>query len=82
MLKKAQERDVVDILVHDLRDYAHDKHRTVDDSPYGGGAGMVLKPEPVLKPSRDLRLSAHMTKSYFSLPTAKLLIRRSRTTSR
>lgn len=49
MLKKAQERRVVEIVVHDLRDYAHDKHKTVDDSPYGGGAGMVLKPEPVFE---------------------------------
>jgi tRNA (guanine37-N1)-methyltransferase len=49
MLKKAQERNVVEIKVHDLRDNAHDKHKTVDDSPYGGGAGMVLKPEPVFE---------------------------------
>ncbi len=49
MLKKAQERNVVDVVVHDLRDFAHDKHKTVDDSPYGGGAGMVLKPEPVFE---------------------------------
>ncbi len=49
MLKKAKERNVVEIAVHDLRDYAHDRHHTVDDSPYGGGAGMVLKPEPVFE---------------------------------
>ncbi len=49
MLKKAQERNVVEVVVHDLRDFAHDKHKTVDDSPYGGGAGMVLKPEPVFE---------------------------------
>ncbi len=49
MLKKAQERGVVEIAVHDLREYTHDKHKTVDDSPYGGGAGMVLKPEPVFE---------------------------------
>lgn len=49
ILKKAQERGVVEIGIHDLRDYTHDKHRTVDDSPYGGGAGMVLKPEPVFE---------------------------------
>ncbi len=49
MLKKAQERNVVEIVVHDLRTCAHDKHKTVDDSPYGGGAGMVLKPEPVFE---------------------------------
>ncbi|MFZ1080722.1 MAG: tRNA (guanosine(37)-N1)-methyltransferase TrmD [Candidatus Kryptoniota bacterium] len=49
MLKKAQERGVAEIVVHDLRECAHDKHKTVDDSPYGGGAGMVLKPEPVFE---------------------------------
>ncbi len=49
MLKKAQERNVLEIVLHDLRDFAHDKHKTVDDSPYGGGAGMVLKPEPVFE---------------------------------
>lgn len=54
MLKKAQERSVAHIAVHDLRDYAHDKHKTVDDSPYGGGAGMVLKPEPVFECVEEL----------------------------
>jgi tRNA (guanine37-N1)-methyltransferase len=49
MLKKAQERNVVEIVCHDLRDCAHDKHKTVDDLPYGGGAGMVLKPEPIFE---------------------------------
>lgn len=49
MLKKAQERNVVEIVIHDLRQYAHDKHKTLDDSPYGGGAGMVLKPEPLFE---------------------------------
>lgn len=49
MLKKAQERNVVEIVFHDLRDYTHDKHKTVDDLPYGGGAGMVLKPEPIFE---------------------------------
>ncbi len=54
MLKKAQERSVVEIVVHDLRNFAHDKHKTVDDSPYGGGAGMVLKPEPVFEAVESL----------------------------
>ena len=49
MLKKSQERNAIDIFVHDLRDFAHDKHRTVDDLPYGGGAGMILKPEPIFE---------------------------------
>lgn len=47
ILKRAQEADVVTIDVHDLRSYATDKHETVDDYPFGGGAGMVLKPEPL-----------------------------------
>src|SRR4029078_4168059 len=37
---------LLDVRVHDLRDWTHDRHRTVDDTPYGGGAGMVMKPEP------------------------------------
>ena len=43
---KARDKGLIDVRVHDLRDWAHDRHRTVDDSPYGGGAGMVMKPEP------------------------------------
>jgi tRNA (guanine37-N1)-methyltransferase len=43
---KARARGLLDVRVHDLRDWTHDRHRTVDDTPYGGGAGMVMKPEP------------------------------------
>jgi tRNA (guanine37-N1)-methyltransferase len=43
---KAREKGLLDLHVHDLRSWAHDRHRTVDDTPYGGGAGMVMKPEP------------------------------------
>lgn len=46
LLGKARGRGLLDIRVHDLRDHTHDRHRTVDDTPYGGGAGMVMKPEP------------------------------------
>jgi len=46
LLGKAREKDLLDVRIHDLRDYTHDKHKTVDDSPYGGGAGMLMKPEP------------------------------------
>ncbi|HEY3006234.1 MAG TPA: tRNA (guanosine(37)-N1)-methyltransferase TrmD [Kribbellaceae bacterium] len=46
LVGKARESGLLDIRVHDLRDWTHDRHRTVDDTPYGGGAGMVMKPEP------------------------------------
>jgi tRNA (guanine37-N1)-methyltransferase len=46
LMGKAIEDGLLSLAVHDLRDHAHDKHQTVDDSPYGGGPGMVMKPEP------------------------------------
>lgn len=46
LIGKAQADGLLDIRVHDLREHTHDRHRTVDDTPYGGGAGMVMKPEP------------------------------------
>jgi len=46
LLGKARQSGLIDLQVHDLRDFAHDRHRTVDDTPTGGGAGMVMKPEP------------------------------------
>jgi tRNA (guanine37-N1)-methyltransferase len=49
IFKRAGERGLVEVIVRNIRDYTHDKHRTVDDYPYGGGAGMVLKPEPVFE---------------------------------
>lgn len=49
MIKRAQEKGLVKIGIHDLRDFATDKHRQVDDYPYGGGSGMILKPEPIFR---------------------------------
>lgn len=49
ILRKAIERGIVSVRVHNLRDYTTDRHRTVDDYPYGGGPGMVMKPEPFFK---------------------------------
>jgi tRNA (guanine37-N1)-methyltransferase len=46
LIGKAREQGLLDVRVHDLRDFTHDRHRTVDDTPYGGGAGMVMRPEP------------------------------------
>lgn len=55
ILSLAREKRLVEIVVHDLRDYTTDRHRTIDDTPYGGGAGMVLKPEPVFACVETLR---------------------------
>jgi tRNA (guanine37-N1)-methyltransferase len=49
IFKRAADRKLVEVTVRDIRDYTHDRHRTVDDYPYGGGAGMVLKPEPIFE---------------------------------
>ncbi|MFO7773156.1 MAG: tRNA (guanosine(37)-N1)-methyltransferase TrmD [Dehalococcoidia bacterium] len=49
IIKRASERGLVNVVIHDIRDYTHDKHHTVDDYPYGGGPGMVLKPEPIFE---------------------------------
>lgn len=54
IIKRAVEKNILDIRFTQLRDFAFDKHRQVDDSPFGGGAGMVLKPEPVYRAVRDL----------------------------
>lgn len=55
IIRRAQDKGKVEILVHDLREYTHDKHKTIDDTPYGGGAGMVLRPEPVFECVETLR---------------------------
>ena len=49
IVKRARQAGLLDLTIHDLRDYTHDRHRTVDDTPYGGGPGMVLKPEPIFE---------------------------------
>lgn len=55
MMKRAQEGKAAELRVHNLRDWARDKHRTTDDVPYGGGQGMVLKPEPIFEAVDSLR---------------------------
>ena len=49
VVKRAIANGLIDIVLHDLRDFTHDRHRTVDDRPFGGGEGMVLKPEPLIE---------------------------------
>lgn len=67
IIKRARKAGILDLRIHDLRDWTHDRHRTVDDSPYGGGPGMVLKPEPLfeaveaLKAERSDRMKVILT---------------------
>jgi tRNA (guanine37-N1)-methyltransferase len=54
IMKRAQENKIVDLRIHNLRDWATDKHHIVDDAPFGGGQGMVMKPEPIFAAVEDL----------------------------
>jgi tRNA (guanine37-N1)-methyltransferase len=49
MVRRARDRGLLDLRIHNLRDWTHDRHKTVDDRPFGGGPGMVLKPEPIFE---------------------------------
>src|SRR4029077_21042419 len=55
MMKRAQENKIVDLRIHNLRDWTTDKHRIVDDAPFGGGQGMVMKPEPIFAAVEELQ---------------------------
>ncbi len=54
IMKRAQKNGIVDLRIHNLRDWAQDKHHIVDDAPFGGGQGMVMKPEPIFAAVEDL----------------------------
>jgi tRNA (guanine37-N1)-methyltransferase len=54
IIKRAREAGRLDLTIHNLRDYAHDRHKTVDDRPFGGGPGMLLKPEPIFEAVESL----------------------------
>src|SRR5436309_5551335 len=55
MMKRAQEKGIVELHIHNLRDWTTDKHHVVDDAPFGGGQGMVMKPEPIFAAVEDLK---------------------------
>ena len=63
ILARAQDREVVSVNLHDIRDYTHDRHRTVDDYPYGGGPGMVMKPAPLFEAVEAIRASGELGES-------------------
>ncbi|MBU6409204.1 MAG: tRNA (guanosine(37)-N1)-methyltransferase TrmD [Verrucomicrobia bacterium] len=55
IIKRAQERGLLELRIHDLRRWTHDRHKTVDDRPFGGGPGMLMKPEPIFEAAAALR---------------------------
>ncbi len=57
IVRRAREAELIEIGIHDLREFTHDRHRTVDDRPFGGGEGMVLKPEPIFECLESLNVS-------------------------
>jgi len=58
IIRRAQDKKLIDIQLHNIRDYAVDKHQTADDAPYGGGAGMVMKVEPLAACIQAIRQAA------------------------
>jgi tRNA (guanine37-N1)-methyltransferase len=55
IVKRAEERGLANVVTHNIRDFTHDRHHTADDYPYGGGAGMVLKPEPIFEAAEHVK---------------------------
>jgi tRNA (guanine37-N1)-methyltransferase len=72
IIKRAQENKKVEIYVHNLRDYAHDKHKLIDDKPFGGGPGMLLKPEPFFECIEKLLSERKYDHIIFPTPGGKL----------
>ena len=71
LLKKAQDRGLIEIAVHDLRTWAEDRHHTADDTAYGGGAGMVMKVEPIAKALASIRLDQKKTRTVLLTPQGR-----------
>jgi tRNA (guanine37-N1)-methyltransferase len=74
ILRRAREAGLVEVNVHDLRGFTHDRHRTVDDRPFGGGEGMVLKPEPIFEGLEKLQVAAHSVRTARQVPESVVLL--------
>ena len=73
ILKKAQGKGVIKIHLHDIRDYSKDKHKKVDDTPYGGGAGMVFTPQPLFDCIEDVKKKAPKAPVIYMTPKGQRL---------
>lgn len=72
IVKRAQDKKKVEIFIHNLRDYAHDKHKQIDDKPYAGGAGMLLKPEPFFECIEKLQSERKYETIILTTPKGKI----------
>ena len=76
IIRRAVEAGLIEIAVHDLRDFTSDRHRMVDDRPFGGGAGMVMKPEPFFRAIEALRHASEETRVVLLTPQGRLFKQR------
>jgi tRNA (guanine37-N1)-methyltransferase len=74
VLRRAREQKLVNVDVHDLRAFTHDRHQTVDDRPFGGGEGMVLKPQPIFECVESLRISSREERTRSSRRESVILL--------
>ncbi len=74
IVRRAQEAGLVEISIRDMREHAHDRHRTVDDRPFGGGEGMVLKPEPVFESVEALQVASRAERIAHRAPQSVVLL--------
>ena len=72
IFKRAIDQGLIGIKLHNIRDYTHDKHHTVDDYPYGGGPGMVMKPEPIFEAVEAIKSDVQLTEENAELPVILL----------
>jgi tRNA (guanine37-N1)-methyltransferase len=72
ILKRAQTKGLVELVVHDLRKFTHDKHQVIDDTPFGGGAGMVMKPQPIFECVEQLQAQRTYDEVVFLAPDGEM----------
>ena len=72
IIKRAQDKGKLSLFIHNLRDYAYNKHKQIDDKPFGGGPGMVLKPEPFFECIETLQSQRHYDRIIFTTPKGKI----------
>jgi tRNA (guanine37-N1)-methyltransferase len=72
IIKRAQDKKKIELYIHNLRDYAYNKHKQIDDKPFGGGPGMVLKPEPFFECIEKLQQSRKYDHIIFTTPKGKI----------